>query len=407
MSKKSNDKLLLNIPGAEKHKHRVAMVNVEAVWNQHEPNTNMARTFVFLLLIHVVGIGGIVIYDWFNGDEPLPASIENSIAPSVSSSTMPKPAVNSVALRSQIPIEDCSTYEWRSGDSISSVARKLGVTEEVLIRMNMLDKGTQLEANSIIRYPKQPVVKAVGVSVADAGGELSRSAPMPVSTPVEAPAKAPVKSPVSAPAVVSISGSESSISLTAPGEQTFSFKPTIENDLAATPGVSPVIVVPTIQNTPPPSLTKEAVGIPAVAVVKKEMPLIIEEAPPAAPLKKVSSVAVALPKVEAKAEPRGEPRGGPKAEPRNESKAEVAVPKAIAVSRDSLPGFKKMADSPPAGKDLAEPVGSKVYMVKPNDTLYGIAIRNGISLKTLQAANKNIKAETLRVGAKLVIPSKP
>jgi LysM repeat protein len=387
------------------------MVNVEAVWNQHEPNTNMARTFVFLLLIHVVGIGGIVIYDWFNGDEPLPASIENSIAPSVSPSSMPKPAVNSVAARSQFPIEDCSTYEWRSGDSISSVARKLGVTEEVLIRMNMLDKGTQLEANSIIRYPKQPVVKAVGVSVADAGGELSRSAPMPVATPVEAPAKEPAKSPVSVPAVVSMSGSESSISLTAPGEQTFSFKPTIENDLAATPGVSPVIAVPSIQNTPPASLTKEAVGIPAVAVVKKEMPLIIEEAPPAAPLKKVSSVADALPKVEAKAEPRGEPRGeprsGPKAEPRNESKAEVAVPKAIAVSRDSLLGLQKIADSPPAAKELSEPAGSKLYTVKPNDTLYGIAIRNGITLKTLQAANKNIKAETLRVGAKLVIPAKP
>jgi LysM repeat protein len=220
-----------------------------------------------------------------------------------------------------------------------------------------------------------------------------------------------VEAPVKAPAVVSISGAESSISLTAPGEQTFSFKPTIENDLAATPGISPVIVVPTIQNTPPPSLTKEAVGSPAVAVVKKEMPLILEETPPAAPIKKVSSVADSLPKIEAKAEPRGEPRGepkgGPKAEPRNEAKAEIAVPKAIAVSRDSLPGFEKMADSPPAGNDLAEPVGSKVYMVKPNDTLYGIAIRNGITLKTLQAANKNIKAETLRVGAKLVIPSKP
>jgi LysM repeat protein len=44
--------------------------------------------------------------------------------------------------------------------------------------------------------------------------------------------------------------------------------------------------------------------------------------------------------------------------------------------------------------------------VKPNETLYGIASRQGVTVKALQDANKITKPELLREGMKLVIPVK-
>jgi len=374
MSKKKKDRLLLNLLEGEKHKHRVAMVNEEAEWNQHEPNSNMARMFVVMLLIHVVVIGGIVIYDWLNGEEAQ-TTVMVSEAASTSASALPSPTVNAGALESQSPIEDCATYEWRSGDSISSVASKLGVTEEVLIKMNMLDKGTQLEANSIIRYPKKPVVKAVGISVAGANGEVAKVAPT----------------------AASIAAAESAVPLTVPGEQTFSFQPTIESELAPTPGKVPV--VPMIQHTPPPAVTKEATGSPAVAEVKKQVPAIIEDLPASPPAKVEVNVADSMPKAE------------PKPEPKVERKQESEVPKAIPVKRYSPPAIekpatKKIADAPPAKKETKPASRSSSYTVKPNETLYSIATRHGVTVKALQAANKITKPESLRDGMKLVIPAK-
>ena len=98
MSKKKNDRLLLNLLEGEKHKHRVAMVNEEAAWNQHEPNSNMARMFVVMLLIHVVVIGGIIIYDWLNGEEAQTTTLVSDVASSVNASAMPAPALNAANL---------------------------------------------------------------------------------------------------------------------------------------------------------------------------------------------------------------------------------------------------------------------------------------------------------------------
>jgi LysM repeat protein len=44
--------------------------------------------------------------------------------------------------------------------------------------------------------------------------------------------------------------------------------------------------------------------------------------------------------------------------------------------------------------------------VKPNETLYSIATRHGVTVKALQAVNKISKPEALRDGMKLVIPAK-
>ncbi|MCX6854255.1 MAG: LysM peptidoglycan-binding domain-containing protein [Verrucomicrobia bacterium] len=364
MKKPKKDKILLNLLEGEKHKHRVAMVNEEAAWNQHEPNSNMARMFVVMLLIHVVVIGGIIVYDMMNGEEAQPATVITASSASTPLSSLPSPSAKIEASSNPIPIEECATYEWRSGDSIASVSKKLGVTEAVLIKMNMLDKGTQLEANSIIRYPKQPVVKAVGISVAGANGELATSA-LPTA---------------------SIAAAKDAMPLVAPGEQSFSFQPTIAGELAPTPGEVPVI--PMVQDAPPAALTTQATGAPEIVETKAEqLPLVIEETVPA-------------PKEEA---PKVAAVKTPKAEPREEG-----VPKALPVKRYTppavnKPAVKKVADAAPAKKEPTK--ASRTYTVKSGETLYSIATRNGVSVKSLQAANKIVKPESLRDGLKLVIPA--
>lgn len=367
-TKKKKDKLLLNLLEGEKHKHRVAMVNEEAAWNQHEPNSNMARMFVIMLLIHVIVIGGIIIYDWMNGEEAQSTVLVNEVTPTTMPSALPVAAATGGAATqgNPIPIEECATYEWRSGDSIASVAKKLGVSEEVLIKMNMLDKGTQLEANSIIRYPKQPVVRAVGISVAGVNGELAKPA-----VPAE-----------------SLAAAHQAMPLVAAGEQTFSFQPTLENELAPVPGTA--ANMPAIQESPPAAVTKTAVGD---SVGQKDAP-IEEELPPAVPV------------MEKPVAPQEEVNVAPKMQPKTEPVVENEVPKAIPVKRYSPPVIEKTAVKKVAPAPAAKPARSSSYTVKPNDTLYSIANRHGVTVKALQSANKIAKPESLRDGMKLVIPAK-
>jgi LysM repeat protein len=230
----------------------------------------------------------------------------------------------------------------------------------------MLDKGTQLESNSIIRYPKQPVVKAVGISVAGANGELA-TASLPAA---------------------SIAAAKDAIPLVAPGEQSFSFQPTIAGELAPTPGEVPVI--PMVQDSPPAAVTTAATGTPAIVETKnEELPPVVEESSPAPK--------EATPKVAAVKTPKTEPT------------KEEDVPKALPVKRYTPPAVnkpaaKKVADTAPIKKEATRT--ARTYTVKSGETLYSIATRNGVSVKSLQAANKIVKPESLRDGLKLVIPAR-
>lgn len=349
---KKKDKLLLNIAASERHKHKVAMVTDEGVFNTHEPNSNMARMFVVMLLIHVVVIGGIIVYDFLNGEEAPASELATPASAPAPASALPVPAVSPAMLEKERPIEEYATYEWRSGDSIPSVARKLAVSEEELIRLNMLDQGVQLDQNSILRYPKRPVVRAVGVGVADATG------------PGVAPAAAVVPSQP-APAV-SIAAAEVPISLAVPGERSFSFQPTIENELTPAPAIMPGQAV---ASTPPPAVSREP-AMPAVQRV--ELPVVQEQPPEAQP------------KVQ---------------------EAEKAVPKAIPVPRPPAPIVRAepvQETPPPARKEVA----ARSHTVRPGETLYRIASKYGVSVSALQAANKINRPELLRDGMKLTIPAK-
>lgn len=251
MSKRKNDRLMINLKAVEKYKHRVAMVNEEGGWNQHEPNSGMARMFVIMLLIHVMVIGGIIIYDYVNGEDgPVTATLTSSS--SVTPSSLPPSSVNAATLDKAMPIEDYATYEWRSGDSLPLVAEKLGVTEAVLIRLNMLDKGAQIDQHTILRYPRRPVVKALALGVAGANGESAVPAPAP-ELPVVA--SEPVEP----------------MPLTPLGEN-FSLEPNLLGRLTPAPDIAPVPVIQDsppilVKKTAPPAATPKPIEKPVVKAV--------------------------------------------------------------------------------------------------------------------------------------------
>jgi LysM repeat protein len=220
----------------------------EGVFNQHEPNVGMARLFVVMVMIHVVVIGGIIVYDYLNS--PVAAQRPARAQPVKShASALPPPAISDSTLEKELPIEDYATYEWRSGDSIPKVAEKLKVPQDVLIRLNMLDKGAQLDQNTILRYPRQPVVRAVSLAASVPPAESLTRATQSVDLP---PAAAP----------------------------TFSFAPTIVGELARAPELTPGRLV---QSTPP--APAEPVAAPQVQdQPPAAAPVIVDSVPKAIPV---------------------------------------------------------------------------------------------------------------------------
>lgn len=255
MKIKRQDKMQLPKPVRRKKGDILISMTVtdEGVFNQHEPNAGMARLFVVMVMIHVVVIGGIIVYDYLNSPVAAPRPARAQPAKS-GSSALPPPAVSATTLEKELPIEDYATYEWRSGDSIPKVAEKLKVPQDVLIRLNMLDKGAQLDQNTILRYPRQPVVRAV--SIPDAA--LTTEA---------------------APPAESLASATQAVDLPAPTAAEFSLAPTIVGELARAPDLTPGR---TVQSAPP---------APAPAATAPR----VQEQPPAAAPVVADSVPKAIP----------------------------------------------------------------------------------------------------------------
>lgn len=86
----------------ERERLRVAAtVTQEREWPQNEPNQGLARMFVVMLLIHVVVIGGVIIYDFVGEPEDAKpvASSPKTAAPA------PTPAPKSVASEPRTPVQ--------------------------------------------------------------------------------------------------------------------------------------------------------------------------------------------------------------------------------------------------------------------------------------------------------------
>lgn len=390
------DSLIIKLIDGDRHKHRVALVTDEGEWNQHEPNTGMARMFVVMLLIHVVLIGGIIVYD-FMGEEEAPAqTITQAARAQTSSSGLPQASqevINAQANAVANPDNNTEQYTVASGDSIRSIAEKHGTSEDTIIQMNRLDKGIQIEPGTLLNVPKQDVPSAVPV---DRQTALAMSRQSPPETQGE------LVKPENAPA--SISASSVPMSLLAPGESA-----PIGNSLSAA-AEAPAIAALATDAAPAVQITgrvnPEAMAALANATAETEKALAVaNEAPPAT-----------------KVEP--EPPPAPKVEPKPEPKKVISKPEPKPLAKPNpvpTPSqmTKRLADAPPAPKattkkstkdtppkPAAVKTTAKTHTVASGETLYRLSTKYGVSVAAIQKANNIKNPNAMREGMKLTIPAK-
>lgn len=382
-------KLLLNLMDGERHRHRVALVTEEGEWNQHEPNSGMARMFVVMLLIHVVLIGGIIIYDFLGSDEKPQQTVTQAARALNTGSGLPvtAPEVVSAQARAVADTEQYDNYEMHSGDSIKSIAAKFGTTEAEITRLNMIDKGLQIGPGTTLRVPKQAVPSAIPVDpktlrpVAakdDAPKALPVTRDQPPATKVPSEAVKPSDAPASLSAATM-----TPISPLTPLEA-----PPVTTSLVAA------------ANTP---ATAPAPATQVAALPRPSNPhavsLLEENAPKADTIRPREEA-----RQTAKAEVKPLAKPTPVPPPTQMLKKIAEAPPATKKTEKPETAKKTSADAPP--KTAAKPSSSRSHTLKSGETLYRLASKYGVSVAAIQKANNIKNPNAMRDGMKLVIPAK-
>lgn len=385
--KPKEKKLLLNLLDGERHRHRVALVTEEGEWNQHEPNSGMARMFVVMLLVHVVLIGGIIIYD-FMGDEQTPQQSATQAARAMSSASgLPQtsPEVISAQAQAARDTEEHDNYEMRSGDSLKSIAAKFNTTEEEITKLNMIDKGLQIGPGTMLRVPKQAVLSAIPIDpktlkpmvAAASSKETPKAIPVQDQPPATAKVPSEAVKPMEAPASLS-AAAITPMSLVAPNE---ALPETSSLAAAANTAATVTVAAAPVAELPPPTKPK---------VVS----LLNESAAPSAEPKE-------QPKPVAKPEPKPLAKPTPVPSPTQMLKKIANNPPATKKAEPA-----KKADTPP--KPVAKPAATaaRSHTLQSGETLYRLASKYGVSVAAIQKANNIKNPNSMRDGMKLVIPAK-
>ncbi|MDP1592507.1 MAG: LysM peptidoglycan-binding domain-containing protein [Prosthecobacter sp.] len=379
-SKPNKDqKLLLNLIDGERHRHRVALVTEEGEWNQHAPNSGMARMFVIMLIVHVALISGIILYD-FMGDEATPQQTVTQAARAMSTSTgLPQaaPEVVNAQAKAAADTQEFDNYEMRSGDSLKSIAAKFGTTEEDITKLNLIDKGLQIGPGTMLRVPKQAVPSAIPIDPKTmkpmvATEDVPKAIPVQDQPPVTKVPSEAVK-PADAPASLS-AAALTPMSLVAPSEA-----PPAPTSLAAAADTSATVSAPveTVAPLPPPSNPR------VVSLLKENAPTTKEE-----------------PKQVVKTEPKPLVRPNPVPPPSQMLKKIAEKPPATKKAEPA----KKTTDTPPKAVVKATPARS--HTLQSGETLYRLASKYGVSVAAIQQANNIKNPNAMREGMKLVIPAK-
>lgn len=374
-------KLLLNLMSGERQRHSVALVTEEGEWNQHEPNSGMARMFVVMLMVHVILIGGIIAYDFMDDSDSPQQAVTQAARAMSSSSGLPQatPAVVNAQAQAAADTQEYDKYEMRSGDSLKSIAVKFNSTEAEITKLNMIDKGLQIGPGTLLRVPKQSVPSAIPVdpqTLQPMAAEVPKAVAVqdqPPETKVPSEAVKPLEAPASLSAATL-----TPMSLVVPGDA-----PPATSSLAAaadTPATAPAPPA-TATELPPPSN-------PHV------VSLLQENAPVNTPSK------TEPPKV-VKAEPKPLAKPNPVPPPSQMLKKIAEAPPA---PKKVEPAKKTITDTPP--KALPKAVPARTHILQSGETLYRLSTKYGVSVAAIQKANNIKNPNVMRDGLKLVIPSK-
>jgi LysM repeat protein len=158
-----------------------------------------------------------------------------------------------------------------------------------------------------------------------------------------------------------------------------------------------------------PPMPEAGSGTPEVAAAKV---IPIEQTPPA-PMPAVVSLADNQPSIDSTPAPAGPAMASTPPAPAPAPVAEPAEPEPVKlVAPKPAPAPVAIAEKKPAPKAEPKPAakttssGSRSHTMAKGDTLYGLARKYGVSAAAIQKANNITKPESIRDGAKLIIPAK-
>jgi LysM repeat protein len=185
-------KLLANLIGEEKRRHHVAaFVTEEGEWNQHEPNTGLARMFIVMLALHVFVIGGIILYDFVGEDaetqtnsisqQPQPATTPPGSVPSATPSI---PLAPQSPEQAPIPLSTVNGSH-ESTTNLSTVASN-APSLPVVNAQSLPPIGNATPPALSVDHPE-----LVALPETTAETPLSSNAPASASEPVSAPVSVP------------------------------------------------------------------------------------------------------------------------------------------------------------------------------------------------------------------------
>lgn len=153
---------------------------------------------------------------------------------------------------------------------------------------------------------------------------------------------------------------------------------------------------PTAQETPAPKVIPieqtPPAPIPAVVSLTDTQPTIDSTPAPAAP---------------AMASTPPAPAPAPVAEPAQPEPIQLVAPKPVPTpSQMAEKKPEPKVESKPAPKPEPKTNSTRSHTMAKGDTLYGLARKYGVSVSAIQKANNITKPESIRDGAKLIIPAK-
>ncbi len=350
---------------ARERMHVAATVTQEKAWPVSEPNQGLARMFVIMLLVHVVIIGGIIIYDFVS--EPADNQIKVSNKPSTTSkNTAPAPLPNVAGT----PAEPSS-----QGASAAPAAAAI---------VSAASQPTAAPA-SVPAPPRATIVEAAPSSVE----RITTSEPAPqkvTATPVIK------ENPLPAPSLI-------------PSNLTSSNMTVVDLPPAPVPDVKSQPIVP-----PPPPAARSASEPPKPA--KATQSARTDSTPPATDSRRAVPVAAKeLKPVPTPSDARRElredrtPAPAPKKTTTSTPPApkKAAETKAPATARTKTPEPAKATPKAAAKATTSKASGSK-HTVGKGETIYSIARKYKITEEALMRMNGIKNPNSLQIGKTLIIP---
>lgn len=201
-----------------------AHVTEEQDWYLDTPDVRLTRVFTIVLILHVVAVGGILAFKMVEkastpealaaiaatepeSDTAAPAAGEAAVK-SDQSTAKEAAATESGVKEPALLVDHPSATEYQeyrvgSGESLISIAKKLGVSASEIREINNLDDGGNLAVGRWIRVPKManaPTQSEPTSALAAVGDATPEPVKAPVVSPTPKPKPAEVAKPAPAPA---------------------------------------------------------------------------------------------------------------------------------------------------------------------------------------------------------------